>query len=145
MKANELRIGNVVLNDRVENTIESINKDFCYVKSKQGNTFMAQLELIKPIPLTEEWLVKFGFEKHDSLIANSFSKSISRTEDLKELCVYIDSGNEYIHIRDGERSYPTTADIITTLLNGDYHGRPFYVHQIQNLYFALTGEELHPL
>ena len=63
-----------------------------------------------PIPLTEEWLIKFGFIK----VWNNYR--------LKPLGYLIDNrlitvGSNYLrHIK--------------------------YVHQLQNLYFALTGEEL---
>lgn len=99
----------------------------------------------RAVELSEGVLIEHGFAKHESLIADSFSKSISLYGNLKELSVLIDKGNEYIHIREGERTYPTTVDTVITVLNGDLHGRPFYLHKVQNLFFALTGEELKPI
>ncbi len=73
------------------------------------------------IPLTEEWLIKFGFEKTN---VDIFFKHIGE----KALSIYLESNN------------------LTTLLSFDFQETPLrrvkYVHQLQNLYFALTGEEL---
>jgi len=60
MKAEEIRIGNLVLNDRCVNTITLIANEYVSLKTKQGNTITAHTNLLQPIPLTEEWLVKYG-------------------------------------------------------------------------------------
>jgi hypothetical protein len=126
------------------------------LKSGQGRTNICTIdiyELIRivedtgsfnyePIPLTEELLLRFGFEKHESALIQSYSISISPYKNLKELSLTIQGGNEYIYIREGENEYPSTADIVTTLVNADITGRPFYAHQIQNLYYSLTNQEL---
>jgi hypothetical protein len=49
----ELRIGNIVDSPLSENPIQMADVDFT----------SAFLKLFTPIPLTEEWLLKFGFEK----------------------------------------------------------------------------------
>lgn len=130
LKQTDLRVGNFVLDNL--GGILKIN----------GISSNSDLSHIKPIKLTEEWLLKFGFDKNKSLIIDSYSKSISKHSTLKLLNVTIQQGNEYIAIREGENEKPSTVDIVTVLLNGDTHGRPFYVHQLQNLYHALTGQEL---
>jgi len=124
MKATELRIGNLVYGyfnpqDVGNQTTAPIVK----VKAKDlelGNSFGVWF---KPIPLTEEWLVRLGFElKHPKEISNKgfyndkidYSYSIDGT-----LYVGCDDGNGY--------GIPSKIR---------------YVHQLQNLYFALTGEEL---
>lgn len=65
----------------------------------------------EPIPLTEEWLLKFGFEPLGS----------SRF-DFKIFTYYLYDGSFY-----------NQSSRLSTIK---------YVHQLQNLYFALTGEEL---
>jgi hypothetical protein len=64
---------------------------------------------IKPIPLTEEWLLKFGFDGWD----------------LGKYTLIRTNGNFFITGHKG----PIAQNI-------------FFVHQLQNLYFALTNEEL---
>lgn len=61
MKAQELRIGNWVSNDRCLVTVASIHDGYLYVRTRQGNLIMAQLDLVKPIPLTPEILKACGF------------------------------------------------------------------------------------
>ena len=69
--------------------------------------FSPQLEDLKPIPLTEEWLLKFGFRESNKYL---FKYKLG----LKK------RGDNYFY------------DNISIK----------HVHQLQNLYFALTGEEL---
>lgn len=104
LKANELRIGNLV--------------------SKDGNVFEADFITIhmahnyEPIPLTEEWLVKFGFISdpyQDMYIKGWLKINCDKTRGKLELWV------------------------------DNIKGRVAYfdsVHQLQNLYFAITEEEL---
>jgi hypothetical protein len=71
-----------------------------------------------PIPLTEEWLLKFGFEKQQD----------------GDLTIYPGKNcyafsEQWIH-----NGYPTSDS--NALMKCKY------VHQLQNLFFALTGEEL---
>jgi hypothetical protein len=75
----------------------------------------------KPIPLTEEWLLKFGFEK-----SMSWTYVIELKGNLK-LVYYLGEKGWSI----GFKSYSDFSNLE-------------YVHQLQNLYFALTGEELKP-
>jgi len=78
-------------------------------------------KFIEPIPITEEWLLKFGFVRKEDYfhLNNKFFSGYAF--DLKNFCLvkeYPAYGNEF-----------HTTDIM-------------YVHQLQNLIFALTGEEL---
>jgi len=70
-------------------------------------------EFIEPIPITEEWLLKFGFSK------------IGENFDLKGFCIWWSTIVKEYHFR----------------INGSgIHLK--HIHQLQNLYHALTGEEL---
>lgn len=69
----------------------------------------------KPITLTEEWLVKL---KNDGSFKLRFIKSIAAFE-VQRKYVGIESGEEWIFISNVR-----------------------YVHEWQNLHYALTGEEL---
>ena len=110
MKAQDLRIGNWVLcepnNASIERTIDYEDFRLAHFDS----------ERFEPIPLTKEWLVKFGF----NFDVNSG--------------LYKKSGFEVEVFNIGVEFYL-----------GEY-GSWFlfveHVHQLQNLYFALTGEEL---
>jgi hypothetical protein len=70
------------------------------------------------IPINEEWLLKFGFEKMG--LYYHFPDSFFKLEQYKNKnAFWLRSGTEHL-------------DCV----------RINYVHQLQNLYFALTGTEL---
>lgn len=120
MKSSELRIGNWVDFDGESDKITAYQLYVNFMDDDCG---------IEPIPITEEWLVKFGFEKwHDG------SCYIKKYSNQGELLVFnhttpVAAAND---IKPGEYYYifHRTVHVIK------------YVHQLQNLYFALTGTEL---
>jgi hypothetical protein len=102
MKASELRIGNYVYD-----TLGKVNiidlEAITYIVKEPHNQ-------VKPIPLTEEWLLKLGF-KNNRLGLFDVVKVV---DDIAYHIYFIKK-----HLKEIQ-----------------------YVHQLQNLYFALTGEEL---
>lgn len=97
---------------------------------------------VEPIVLDEQWLLDFKFEKHKSLILDSYSISITDNDnEFKEISVTIEEGNQYIHIRQGDKNGSRHDDDIVTVFNGDYHGK-LYVHILQNIYYFLVYKEL---
>ena len=120
MKANELRLGNYVYDGEKELCkIWAVHKDRLTVEIPNDNTtFLGRykIEYAKPIPLTEEWLLKFGF---------------------------ILNNDDYYESRDGILCYVEDGKVNMILFEiGDWETEIDHVHQLQNLYFALTGEEL---
>lgn len=112
MKISEVRIGNFV-HWKVTGimAIELEDFEFCYRKNKD------QLDCT-PIPLSLDWLNKFGFE--NGLQHVDGLGSIWYEWDIEDQCIYIkDDGGEI----------------------QAYHQIKF-VHQLQNVFFALNGEEL---
>jgi len=121
MTANELRIGNWVYHEPSVN--ETTNGEFIVseinVFDKNSINGLESSD-VKPIPLTEEWLLRFGFEKTKKLYVKYFF-------------------GDYIGVHVGDFSVGTYTH------KGIAHAvQPscMFVHQLQNLYFALTGEEL---
>jgi hypothetical protein len=115
MEAKDLRIGNLVYIGGQINEIELVD----FVDIYENYT----IGIYKPIPLTEEWLLKFGFKSDD--ISWEYSKRLGNfyiMYDIEINSIYINDGSRY----DG-------ADIPKEIK---------HVHQLQNLYFALTGQEL---
>ena len=107
MEEKELRIGNYV---NIEDTILRIDLQELFYNSS----------IITPVLLTEEWLLKLGFD----LINNEYHQS--RNHELK--LHWTVNKNKMIP-EFNEKRFVTGYDFK-------------YVHQLQNLYFALTGEEL---
>lgn len=119
MKSNELRIGNWMV-------IGTLGKCKITVEAfRELSYFPEIINSIEPIPLTSEILEKAGF-------VSSFSGDDFHTGILWRV-----KNTEYLYCEDGYfvdncGYYGHYCDI------GDVK----YLHQLQNLYFALTGEEL---
>lgn len=128
LKATELRIGNWVnyYNDDTCFRITEINQTGISVENKDEATWI-ELDQFSGIPLTPELLEKCGFEKEAYYDGNVFY--------IKLPDIYF-----YIEERDGNN--------YTVVSNADYPeyvkcSIPFkYVHQLQNIYSSLTGEDL---
>jgi hypothetical protein len=137
MKAQELRIGSLVKcavsNDAAVYTvmaIDGINLKVMLSGERSGTWY--DESKIKPIPLTEELLLKCGFELDINGIDHYDNYCIVRPEETAwSGVIYYDYFEVY---RDGNGLF--TIDPLS-----DYF-RFKYLHQLQNLYFALTGEEL---
>lgn len=137
MKANELRIGNLVkanyrgisfICDVVKVIFNEIfvkgimDDDKCeYEFSGDPEKYAGKENGFEPIPLTEEWLLKFGFDK-----------VLPRNDKIYYRL------NDYFVIEDS-RVFLLGDDAFEIL---KLRQEIKYVHQLQNLYFALTGEEL---
>ena len=131
LTVSELRIGNYLLIDGIAQKVEAFMPNENEVKFNKGDYFKisfehhkhnltyetASDENVEPIPLTEEWLLKFGFNKRKIYF------------ELGKLAISL-NGIEY----DNGRTYFNSWTILEK--------QPEYVHQLQNLYFALTNEEL---
>ena len=116
MKASELRIGNSIMQD----------DDFVFVTWWRLELMVNNKLEYKPIPLTQEWLVKLGFDKLENDIPTYFKCFGNLIEDDYEF-----SFNIYV---DSEQNYFITVFGRKIIIK--------YIHQLQNLYFALTEEEL---
>jgi hypothetical protein len=109
LESKELRIGNFIENtDSQMASYMVVNAD---VIKQNEHTMYASLE---PIPLTEEWLLKFGFTKHGKY---SYFYKDDLIIDKNDLGVFF------------------MCDI-------DIHVEIKSVHQLQNLHWCLFGEEL---
>jgi hypothetical protein len=117
MKATELRIGNLVYKyypSGIE--IEAVNEINSYFVNGIG------ISAIEPIPLTEDFLLKFGFE--DNQIRNN--GLYLRVEFHLETIIF------WAGIEDEDLTIESEIPLAYI----------HHVHQLQNLYHALTGEEL---
>jgi hypothetical protein len=129
MTANELRIGNYVY---FHGDVEEINMvdGFGVIGREEQPSY--SIDEFEPIPLTEEWILKFeGFFKdgeHLSIGRYDYKYCFKYRDWADNWAFYIEYTDSPNSNDDGVK-YPIAFDIK-------------YVHQLQNLYFALTGEEL---
>lgn len=131
MEAKDVRIGNYVTwkeyDDDIILTVIGIEKGgTVWVEwvCEDGtlDSTDCSMENITPIPLTEEWLLKFGFKSTQSGM----------------MFILKDKNGNNFTIESDSISFSARFII-------DHYCEIKYVHQLQNLYFALTGEELTEL
>jgi hypothetical protein len=120
IKVNELRVGNLVIykqdNDELPVLkIDGDSKKVCLDLLLGLNMEVGEQD-IDPVPLTPEWLERCGFKEGTNYL---FGKHL-------KLGIHID--------------YTYIGTITST--SAAFVAPAQYVHQLQNLYFALTGEEL---
>ncbi len=134
MKANELRIGNYVSCPDGLATIVEIdgrhNRVVVYEEEYNDRSGYL-LSRISPVPLTEEWLVKFGF----SLVHKNNKHYFITLSEPGQYAFHVYGIDENFGIAFSDNILGETRDYIPrTSIK--------YVHELQTLYFALTGEEL---
>lgn len=121
IQANELRIGNWILSSNVP---LRINGGFISdLESSPHHSIF--LSYFKPIPLTEEWLLKFGYTYYTGKTEGVLTKDYGGKLD-------IDFVDKIVQVK---------SHYEEDLLYRPLHNIK-YVHQLQNLYFALTQTEL---
>ena len=119
IQATELRVGNYIQNDLQGRILEilSVSGDLVFIEENPQN--------YSPIPLTKEWLLRFGLEKLDTVTWKITTGIFIRLPEQGDMWdIYRSTNNRA----------------------GDFSGlgirRIRCVHELQNLYFALTGQEL---
>lgn len=128
MKANELRLGNYVcVKNGIISIVRNIHRSKVYIEYNLDCQFTRRHSFltknVEPIPITEDWLIKFGFEL--------LEKYIYCLELIKNSSLLINMKHKscFIGIRDSD---DYDREIIF----------PDYVHQLQNIFWCLTGKEL---
>jgi hypothetical protein len=141
----DLRIGNWIMDrgnkawqiDCWEHSTKVASKEpiigICNFTKKpiHGHPLTEEVNFLKPIPLTEEWLLKFGFKQKpiNGFEINYFTDCKESAEKMGIL-INLCSNRCAILDTDTDEQSAMTSKII------------YYVHQLQNIYFALTGSEL---
>lgn len=114
IQANELRIDNWIYLNNCAKKIIWVKYNSTCVMNEYPSAIVA-LDRIKPIPLTEEIIIKCGFERSEY---NDYRHPVL----IGTLTLY--KGVAELHI----------SDLYSAWVNN--------LHQLQNLYFALCGKEL---
>ena len=88
-----------------------------------------------PIQLTEEMHNKFGVYK------NGFNNFEYELPIKNNFSIKIIFSGDYVFLRQSN-SHNIHEDDVVSVWNKDLTKRDMYINEFQNLYFALTGEEL---
>jgi hypothetical protein len=128
IQANELRIGNWVLHMGEMVQIDAIDSDesLNILADSTGN-IASRCDIAHPVPLTPELLEHCGFKLSQSLggyYLFLFDSDCTFLWTPKGLELHIDNETEL------------------KILSAKQESKILYLHQLQNLYFALTGQEL---
>lgn len=123
IKAQDLRIGNYI-QDEVGSIFLVAGLQEVSIMTTSGGGYFTE-KIFTGVELTEDWLLKFGFQKTADLFIRSD--------------IAVSLKNKFLY-----RNWVATDKEVYEKYTGwlpcasDLN----YVHQLQNLFFALTGEEL---
>ena len=110
----DVRRKNLVMYDNRVFEIDTIAEEFPTLNTIEFGIGVVSWNKLEPIPLTEEWLLKFGLKQ--TFISKIHLHFIKGSFHLLKRVNHIQIWYENIDVK--------------------------YVHQLQNLYFALTNQEL---
>lgn len=145
LSAFDLRLGNIVFvnnekhHPEIKNipmVIKSISRNYwqgegyiiyCEIEKLvpekyDWKNYAQNIEFLKAIEISKEWLIKLGFEE---IYCSKFTLRYELKKDVRF-----------------EISFNLVENYIIARKSGDTLRKVKYIHQIQNLYFTLTGLEL---
>ena len=126
MEANELRIGNLLF-DRGSRLLRLDFWDFgkpaqrMFLADVERHPMTEDLEHCQPISITEEWLVQLGFQEDKNRLYTTMKGESQWYIDGIDGCIFFSDVLEFPCVN---------------------YVKIQYVHQLENLYFALTQTEL---
>ena len=139
LQRKDFRIGNRIIYMGAEIVIEGINRNGDIDYTLNGHPYGGHnVKRYEPIPITEKYLLKQGLtslkeQREKWYLDYAFVYSFEDEIKCSDYFIATDLEDEYkfcmATIDDGMQSYESFRRIK-------------YVHELQNLFFALTGEEL---
>lgn len=128
----QLRIGNLVdLGNRIAKVIDIGHLSCTVVDLEETQDTLEDYERTKGIPLTDEWFIKWGFFKDGEYWSKEIDdyKYCFRYRDWAKNWAFYQEFTDSPFPEDDGKKYPISFDIE-------------YVHQLQNLWFALLHKEI---
>lgn len=138
----ELRIGNLVLRlgevTKITSIAHSDEEEIGFVGTRSSG--IVTQNQIEPIPITEEWLIKLGFENWGYKIINEYEKDLefvlhNRVEGTSDFKACLRESNYGGQI---ETHFIIKIDSDIIYLAYDLK----YIHQLQNCFYIFLGQEL---
>lgn len=132
MNRTELRIGNYISTIHANETyyapIQKLDYQVCFYGESSQAYLNAPYSELEPIPITEQWLIDLGFKKHNNRYWD----------------IYNEGTPMVLNIVASQLGY--SATITDESIESDdkemYLYEIKYIHQLQNLHFALFQNEL---
>ena len=130
MNANELRRNNLIsFKNEIVKVSSIFNDNDIEIENSINNYIVLNVKITKPIPLTDEIILKCGFIKDTNGT------------------LWLDLTTHYIELVSSNDGYfyPIIAklpEVSSEIEQRVSINRIKHVHELQNLYFALTGKEL---
>lgn len=149
MKAKELRIGNIIRieHDAFDYEVIEIRRNALELDSEKGDKHINSISFssCKPIPLTEEWFKRppdkvKEWKGNGADYQPETSKTVQHYYELAE-DVYL-VFQTWSWRKNEEDEWNNEYSVFLNYWNNEIHLYKFEIHVLQNLYFALTGEEL---
>ena len=117
MKVTDLRIGNVISNGIKEGAVFSISQGLVLIKSEQETNYLGATPLdLTPVALTDDYLIRLGFVKKTLFTKGVFDIGLT--------------GDDFYR------------GVMTCRIDKNVCVKLKSVHELQNLYHAITREEL---
>jgi len=131
LSSKDFRIGNIIEHNGEIKAISSLHEDDTF-RTKKGDLFEGCFRICtaEPVKITVEWLVKFGFK----LTEGGYVKRFSRFGDDEKSFL----ATEYNPVMKRWLFVVGSDNSETVVAINAFE----FLHQLQNLYFSLTGEEL---
>lgn len=130
----DLRVGNLLKHGEKIVTVKEIGDDginFIWAHEMSGWDY--DYVNLFPIELTPEWLEKCGFDKEKS--NDTEERDVWTIQVANNTSLYYDpelTGKEWYLSLEWNNNH----------WQNEFWANPKYIHQVQNLFYALTGEEL---
>ncbi|WP_448607605.1 hypothetical protein [Paenimyroides ceti] len=139
MKAEELRIGNYVYyNGKIIAVTPYAIKELYYIGDSHANSSVDK-RCYKPIPLSEEILLKCRAIKFpNKIFTNTFELRLKRNKNI--IISDLETPNFMVFLAEYDFENRKIEETVN-VHNWDFE-KNMYLHQLQNLYYALTGKEL---
>jgi len=131
MEAKQLRLGNIVNflygSSWLQGRVTNIGESRCVI----GTQSVKPLN-IQGIAITEEWLLKLGFSEREDTVPEGYP-TYWPLEGNSRFRIYYSDSNQKFNL---DVFNYNTGDLVEGIITIDH------IHQIQNLFFTLTGHEL---
>lgn len=141
ISAQELRIGNWVRNIDGSFQVTKILEHFVTYRDNKDYPQECRYEDLRPIVLTPELLERCGFDGNPNTMKGASLEIKDHERVFKSISIYYNNDTAenqyYLFMREGAKDEPRTNDGVVLLMRNLQ-----YLHQLQNLYYALTTIEL---